>query len=101
MATLLTSVALVPVLAGLYLPSPQPANAGLAASLAGLLTSVSSYTAVNLWGVYDANWETTVLTLPIGEQGLPFWQDHTILVALPISALAYAVAYLWERRARP
>lgn len=101
MATLLVSVTLVPVMAGLYLRAPHPRAAGTLSTAAGFVVALAFYVVVNAAGSYDPEWETVTLSWPVGERAFAVWQEHAILFALPASALGYAAGWLWGAAAGP
>jgi SSS family solute:Na+ symporter len=98
MATILLSSSLVPVLAGLYLPKPHPARAGLFATVGGFGSAILFYGFVNVCGAYSEEWDTTIVEVAVGGRPLEIWQDHALLVTLPISILGYAVGHFSSRR---
>ncbi len=94
MATLLVGTALVPVLAALYLPFPQPKAAGTAAAVTGLVASAGYYTALRVFGAYDLDAGTVMLDGSVAGISFELWQEHALLFALPASILAYLVGAL-------
>ncbi|MBI1374330.1 MAG: hypothetical protein GC159_16560 [Phycisphaera sp.] len=84
MASALTAVVLVPVIAALYVKRPKPA-AGLAAAAAGLLGLVAFYSVLFALGEYDDDIESTVLRIGPVE----LWQEGAALFALPVSVLGF------------
>lgn len=96
MSSVLVAAALVPVLAALYLENPKPA-AGLASSLAGLVTVLASYTLVTAFGADDPEWGTRIWSFTLGERTLDYWQEYGVIVALPVSAVAFVGGQLLGR----
>jgi len=94
-SSLLTAAALVPLMAALFSPRPPKAAAGLASSLAGLVTAIGFYTVVTLFGSYDPEWETIIWEVRLAERRVPIWQEYALLLALPVSALAFAAGQLF------
>lgn len=94
MSTVLVATATVPVLAGLYLPTRPAPAAGLAAALIGLAAAIAFYILVNAFGTFDADWSTRIWTVDLAGRPLELWQEHAVLVALPLSAAAFAVTQL-------
>ena len=94
MSTILVAAALVPVLAALYLPFPPTARAGLWSSAVGLVAATTFYGAVNLFGETSEEWGTVIWTLRAGGRALDLWQEYAVLVALPLSAGAFAIGQI-------
>lgn len=100
MSTTLIAAGLVPILAGLYAPRVATARAGLAASVSGLVVVVGYYVIVHAFGSFDVAWATQIWTVRVAGVTLELWQEYALLVALPASAVAFAVGGLWDRRRR-
>jgi solute:Na+ symporter, SSS family len=101
MATMLISAAFVPLMAALYLPfRPRPA-AGLASSLAGLLTALAAVLIVNAYGSFDEEWGTAIWHVTVHARELAIWQEYAVLAALPASAAGFALGQLFGRRPPP
>lgn len=98
MSTALIAAALVPILAGLYLPQTATPTAGLAASLTGLGTAGAHYVLVHAFGSFDAEWATQIWAVQLGDLTVPIWQEYALLAALPASAVAYVLGAGWDRR---
>lgn len=98
MSTVLVAAALVPVIAALYLPATPSARAGLWSSVAGLLSATGFYILVNLAGETSEEWGTVIWTLPVGGASIQLWQEYAVLVALPVSAAAFALGQASGRR---
>jgi SSS family solute:Na+ symporter len=98
MSTVLISAALVPILAGLYLPSRylRPA-AGMASSLAGLFASVAFVLLVNVMGAEDPEWGTVIWRATLWGWPMEIWQEYAVLVALPLSVLGFMGGHLFGR----
>ena len=94
MSTVLVAAALVPVLAALYLPRLASPRAGMWSSLAGLASATAFYGAVNLFGETSEEWGTVIWTVETGGSTLALWQEYAVLVALPVSALAFVIGRL-------
>ena len=98
MSTVLVAASLVPILTALYLPVRPSARAGLWSSLAGLLSATGFYIAVNAMGETSEEWGTVIWSVRAGGLDLELWQEYAVLVALPVSALAFALGQLMGRR---
>lgn len=98
MSTLLVATVLVPVLAALYLPGPQPRAAGTASTAVGLGTALLVYAVVNVAGEYDPEWGTVRLAFGVLGREVGLWQEHALLVALPASAIAWLLGRWLGRR---
>ncbi|MBW3553528.1 MAG: sodium:solute symporter family protein [Gemmatimonadetes bacterium] len=98
MTTVLIAAALIPIIAALYLPVRPSARAGLWSSLAGLLSATLFYAVVNVFGDVSEEWGTTIWTFSAGGLTLDLWQDYAVLVALPVSGLAFVVGQITGTR---
>jgi SSS family solute:Na+ symporter len=85
MASVLTSVVLVPVL-GALLGRPRRA-AGTAGSISGLVGLMAFYVILITLGEYDVNEQAYVLRLGDVE----IWQDCAALCAIPVSLMGYTI----------
>jgi SSS family solute:Na+ symporter len=92
MSTTLVAAAFVPIVGALYLPRHATPSAGLAASVVGLALAVGYYALVNTFGTFDAEWATQIWHVTIGGLTLELWQEYALLLALPGSAAAFAIA---------
>lgn len=99
MSTVLVAAALVPVLAALYLPVRLDPRAGLWSSIAGLVTAVVFYVMVNAFGEVSEEWGTMIWTVGAGEARVELWQEYAVLLALPASAVGFAIGQLRGRGA--
>jgi Na+/proline symporter len=96
-SSLLTAAVLIPLMAGLFSPRPLKRAAGLASSLAGLVTAVAFYLAVNVLGTYDTEWETVIWEVSFRGGVVQVWQEYALLLALPVSAVAFVAGQLLGR----
>ncbi|HEX6071193.1 MAG TPA: sodium:solute symporter family protein [Longimicrobiaceae bacterium] len=101
MSTLLTATVLVPLLAALYLKRPPRPAAGLAAGLSGMTTAVLFFAAVGVFGDFDPEWETVIWRLEMGGRSVALWQEYALLIALPVSLLAFVLGQRVGRRPSP
>jgi solute:Na+ symporter, SSS family len=101
MSTLLTATVLVPLLAALYLRRPPRPAAGLASGLAGMATAVGFFAAVGIFGSYDAEWETVIWHVELAGRSVALWQEYALLVALPVSLVAFLAGQRLGRRPTP
>jgi SSS family solute:Na+ symporter len=101
MSTLLTATVLVPLVAALYLKRPPRPAAGLAAGLAGMVTAVLFFAAVGVFGDFDPEWETVIWRLQLGGSDVALWQEYALLVALPVSVVAFLLGQRLGRRSSP
>ncbi len=92
MASVLTSVVLVPVMAALF-ARPKRA-AGVWAAIAGAIGLVVFYTILITVGEYDAGEETYVLRLGTVE----IWQDCAALFTIPVSFAGYLLGHVIGRK---
>jgi Na+/proline symporter len=93
MATILTSTLLVPLGMALMAPGRRPPAAGALAAWGGLLTVVGFYGIMHVWGAPDADLETRRLAIA----GIDVLREYALFVALPVSALGYALGRLRGR----
>lgn len=92
MASVLTSVVLVPVLGAMF---GQPRRAaGLCATVTGLFALVSFYVLLFSLGEYDPNEETYVLRFSQFE----IWQDSAALCAIPVSLAGFVIGNLTGKK---
>lgn len=89
MSTVLIAAVLVPVLAALYLPRRPTPAAGLASSIAGVASAFGYYAMVNVFGSFDDGWETMIWTVDVGGKSIQLWQEYAVLLALPVSVVAF------------
>jgi SSS family solute:Na+ symporter len=89
MATMLVGAAFVPISAALFLRRRLKPAAGLASSVVGLSASAAVYVLVNLHGVESEQWGTMIWSVSIGPVDFDLWQEYAVLVALPLSGLAF------------
>jgi solute:Na+ symporter, SSS family len=97
MSTVLVSGALVPVLAGLYLPFRPRPEAGWWSSVGGLGTALLFFAAVNLGGAMDPDWGTVIWHVQVAGRTLPLWQEYAMLVALPASLTGFVAGEVLGR----
>jgi len=97
LASILISTALVPILLGLYVPRWRRPRAGLLASTLGLSSVLVLNAALLLLGSYSEVEETYVLSLEIAG-GFEIWQEHVMLVGVPISLLGFALGLALDGR---
>jgi len=95
MSSLLTASVLVPLLAALFLSRRPRAAAGFWSSITGLVTAIGFHLLVSYFGIRDAEWETVIwkLSSPGGE--IAVWREYSLLVALPASAIAFAIGQIF------
>lgn len=100
MTAVLVATAFVPVTVALFARRPLKAAAGLASSLTGLATVSLVYGVVNALGSEDESWGTVIWTVTWGDGTLDIWQEYAVLVALPVSAVAFVLGQ-WLGAPRP
>ncbi|MCA9737261.1 MAG: sodium:solute symporter family protein [Gemmatimonadota bacterium] len=101
MSTVLVASALVPVLAGLYLPIPLKRAAGLGASLGGLGVALVFFLALWILGSEDPEWGTRIWRVTVGGRELEIWQEYGVLIALPASLVGFALGQAFGTRVGP
>ena len=92
-ATIILSVALVPVYFGAFSKKPPKKIAGTLSTGIGLVLSVVWYIWSNFFGTWSEDWE--VYLVKIGN--IELWQEHGILVIVPIVIIVYLVANAFGR----
>ena len=96
LASILISTALVPVLVGLYIPRWRRPRAGQLASALGLGSVIILNVLLVAMGHYSEAEETYVLSIgALG--GFEVWQEHVMLVSVPLSLLGFALGLLLDR----
>lgn len=95
MATILTAVLLVPLLAALVLPGRRTPLAGTLATWGGLAAVMVFFVVMEVWGAPYADLDTRILRL----QGVAIFREYALFFALPVSALGYLVGSAAGRRA--
>jgi len=87
-ATIILSVALVPVYFGAFSKKPPKKIAGVLATGVGLVSSVVWYIWSNFFGTWSEDWE--VYLIKIGN--IELWQEHGILIIVPLVIIIYLIA---------
>jgi solute:Na+ symporter, SSS family len=100
-SSLLTATVLVPLMGALFASRQPRRAAGVASSLAGLVTAVGFYILVTMMGSYDPEWETVIWVVGLGDRVVPIWQEYALLLALPVSAIAFAAGQLFGSAGGP
>jgi Na+/proline symporter len=100
MAAMLVGAAFVPVVVALFSKRTFKPAAGLASSLTGLIIVTGVYLVVNGLGAEDATWGTVIWKVSLGGISFGVWQEYAVLLALPASALAFALGE-WLGRKPP
>jgi len=100
LASILISAALVPILAGLYVPAWRRRRAGLWSSALGLVSVLAMNAAIVGFGRFVEAEETYIWTFTLGGSTIDFWQEYAMLVSLPISLLGFLLGLVLDREAR-
>jgi SSS family solute:Na+ symporter len=90
MSTVLTATALVPIMAGLFLPGTRRAAEGLVSSFLGLGTVLLYYGLVSLLGRPEK--DSYVLSVSMFSYSWELWREYGLFFALPLSALGFLMA---------
>jgi SSS family solute:Na+ symporter len=93
-ATIILSVALVPVYFGAFSKKPPKKIAGTLATGVGLICSIVWYIWSNFFGTWSDEWE--VYLIKIGNVEL--WQEHGILVIVPLVIVVYLVSNIFGKK---
>jgi solute:Na+ symporter, SSS family len=91
MSSMLIAAALVPIMAALYWPRPLAREAGLWSSVGGAIVAGGFWVAVNLFGEMDPEWGTMIWPVAVAGREIEVWQEYAVLLALPVSLLAFLV----------
>jgi SSS family solute:Na+ symporter len=100
MSSLLISTALVPILAGLYVPAWRRPLAGFLASVLGLVAVVGVNALIVFGGEYVEAEETFVWTVQVAGEPREIFQEYAMLFSVPVSLLGFAVGLLLDRGGR-
>jgi SSS family solute:Na+ symporter len=98
MSTVLTATALVPVMAGIFLPGKRRPSEGLLSSLFGLGSVLLFYACVTILG--RAKKDSYVLTVSLFSLPWELWREYSLFFALPLSALGFVSGTIfgaWKR----
>lgn len=87
MSTVLTATALVPIMAGLFLPGKRQPLEGLISSFLGLGTVLLYYGLVSLIGRPEK--DSYVLTVSMSSHSWNLWREYSLFFALPLSVLGF------------
>ena len=66
-----------------------------------MATAVLFFAAVGVFGAFDPEWETVIWRLDIGGIRVALWQEYALLIALPVSALAFLLGQWVGRHPSP
>jgi solute:Na+ symporter, SSS family len=97
MSSMLIAAALVPVMAALYATRPLTREAGLWSSAGGAVAAGGFWVVVNLFGELDPEWGTVIWPVTLAGREIEVWQEYAVLVALPVSLLAFVAGQLAGR----
>jgi solute:Na+ symporter, SSS family len=99
MSTVLLSTVLWPLLAVLFLPRLATPRAGRWSAIAGLTVSLALFTAFQTIG---SPTDDGSLSIAVGHADRPFEvaREAGLLIALPVSLVAFAAGWLADRRSR-
>ena len=75
--------------------------AGLASSLGGMVTALLFFGVVGIFGTFDEEWETVIWRMQIGGTEVAIWKEYALLVALPVSAVAFLLGQWLGRKPSP
>jgi len=95
MSSVLTATALIPVLAGLFLPGRRKPAEGICSSLFGLATIAAYYALTHLFG--RAENDSYVITVRVFSHSLELWREYGLFFALPASILGFLLGSVLSR----
>ena len=87
MSTVLTATALIPIMAGLFLPNRRKPAEGMAATLCGLATVLIYYATLTYFGRADN--DSYVWQMTVAGQSWELWREYSLFFALPASAVGF------------
>jgi SSS family solute:Na+ symporter len=87
MSTVLTATALIPVMAGLFLPGKRNPREGIYSSLFGLGTVLVYYGSISFLGRPEN--DSYVLNVTVFTHSLELWREYSLFFALPASILGF------------
>ena len=87
MSTILTATALVPIMAGLFLPGKRNPSEGIISSFSGLASVLLYYGIVSTFG--RAENDSYILTVSLFSYSWDLWREYGLFFALPLSALGF------------
>jgi len=91
MSTVLTATALIPVMAGLFLPGKRKPREGLFSSLFGLGTVLLYYGLISFLGRPEK--DSYLLTVSFFSHSWELWREYSLFFALPVSALGFILGW--------
>lgn len=86
-ATIIMSVALVPVYFGAFSKKPPKKAAGLVSTIVGFVLATSWYILTETVGYYNEDMEVQMMNVG----GVELWQDYGILIIVPIVIVVYLI----------
>jgi len=99
MSSIMISAVLIPVMFGLYVPRWRRPRAGFLSSTTGLAAVVLANATIVLAGSYSEEQETFILALDVLGRPLEIWQEHSMLLSVPCSLIAFFVGLALDRDA--
>jgi SSS family solute:Na+ symporter len=91
MSTVLTATALIPLMAGLFLPGKRNSLEGLYSSLFGLVTALSFYATITFLGRPEN--DSYVLDLMFSSRSLELRREYSLFFALPASIFGFLIGW--------
>jgi Na+/proline symporter len=91
MATGLTSMVLVPIMAALFWRGRRTRLAGTLSCLAGLVATIGFYLAIAWLGVENDTYGTYIWSFSLGGARYEIWQEYGLYFTLPMSLLGFLV----------
>ncbi|MCP3996224.1 MAG: hypothetical protein GY722_14360, partial [bacterium] len=101
MATGLTSVALVPIMMGLFFKGRKTPLAGTLSCATGLMATILFYLGIAWLGAPDETYGTYIWSFQVAGVSLDVWQEYALYFTLPMSFLGFLVGNLIGKDFRP
>lgn len=93
-SSMLVNTTLVPFYTALFMKGKKSKLAGDISSGIGLFGTLFCYFGTWIFGYYDEAWATRMFDITLFGHTFTFWQEHTILLVLPVVIISYFVVHL-------
>ena len=95
MATGLTSMVLVPIMAALFWKGRRTRLAGTLSCLVGLVSTIGFYLGIAWLGVENEAYGTYIWSFSLGGARYEIWQEYALYITLPMSLLGFLVGNIF------
>ncbi len=100
MASVYGSITFVPTFFSYFIKN-IPNNCGFYSTITGAIVSIIFLTLVHLYGQYDEEKETFIITIKIFYSYLNILREHLLLFSIPITSIVFFVTYFIYRNKKP